>query len=153
LGRYLQAQGRLNEGMQHLRTAVRLKPKGDSVRFNLGAGLLAVGQPDAAIREFRTAIALNPENADAHFNLGVILGPRNQLDAAITHLQRAVEINPLNADAHHNLGSCLRTAEANRRRHCGSADGRTPEARVRPGAGTAAATARRAQSLNAARCT
>ena len=33
--------------MQHLRTAVRLKPKDDSVRFNLGAGLLAAGSFDA----------------------------------------------------------------------------------------------------------
>ena len=99
----LRADDTKHAGIKHLRTAVQLKPKDDSVRFNLGAGLLAVGQTDAAIREFQTAITLNPENADAHFNLGVILGPRNQLDVAIRHLQRAVEINPLNADAYHNL--------------------------------------------------
>ena len=149
LGVVLQAQGRLAEGMQHLRTAVQLKPKDDSVRFNLGRGLLAAGQPDAAMREFRTAIALNPENADAHFNLGVILGPRNQLDEAIAHLRRVVEINPLNADAYHNLAVAYGLQRRIDEGDCGSAGGRAPEARVRPGAGAAAATARRAQSLDA----
>ena len=50
-------------------------------------------------------------------------------------------------------GSCLRTAEANRRGDRVSADGRAPEAGFRSGAGAVAATARRAQSLNATSCT
>ena len=100
-----------------------------------------------------TAIALNPENADAHFNLAVILGPRNQLDDAIAHLRRVVEINPLNADAYHNLAVAYGLQRRIDEGDCGSAGGRAPEARVSPGAGAAAATARRAQSLNATSCT
>ena len=151
LGTVLQAQGRLAEGMQHLRTAVRLKPKDDSVRFNLGAGLLAVGQPDAAMREFRDGDRAQSGECGRALQPGGdprAAQPTGRGDCAPA--ARGGD-QPAQRRCVSQSGSCLRTAEANRRRDCGSAGGRAPEARFSPGAGAVAATARRAQPVTARR--
>ena len=90
----LLAQGQVPEASAHLRTAMRIKPNDDRVRFNYANLQQASGRTDEAIAELRRAVRLNPDNADAHFNLAVLLGPRNQLDEAIAHLRRVIEINP-----------------------------------------------------------
>ena len=69
LGLLLLTQGRVDEGVVHLRRAIELGPDDASFRTNLGAALVRQGRLREAEAEFERAQALDPALADARNNL------------------------------------------------------------------------------------
>ncbi|HUR33346.1 MAG TPA: tetratricopeptide repeat protein [Vicinamibacterales bacterium] len=104
------AAGRVEEGIDYLRRARRLRPDDAEVRNDLGLALRQLGQLDAAIAELGAAARLSPGNAQIHMNLADALQDRGDLPRAIAELRRALALNPAAAEPHNNLGVALATS-------------------------------------------
>lgn len=107
LGVILDDKGRLDEAMEHLEEAVRLRPFSVPAHNRLGIVLGRKKQIDEAIHEFREAIRLKPDSAEAHSNLGSALLAKGQLGEAMSQFQEAIRLAPDSAEAHYNLGLLL----------------------------------------------
>ena len=107
LGDNLVKQGKLAEGIDHYRSALRLKPFFSRVHNDLGVALAYQGDTNQAIVHFEKALKVNPNYADAHNNIGVALREQGQMALAANHFMQAIRIDPMHANAHHNLGCLL----------------------------------------------
>lgn len=108
LGVTLNALGRGEEGIEHLRRAVELEPKAANIQSNLGEVLRQQKQTEEASKVLEEAIKLDPTNAQALNNLGITYFERGKPKLAIEHYRRAIEARPEMAEAHNNLGNALR---------------------------------------------
>jgi Flp pilus assembly protein TadD len=120
--KYLQA-GRIDEAVDELARAIRLKPDDAEAHSNLAIAYQRQGRMAEALREARDAVRLKPSDDRVHFNLAGVLAAAGDpgtdahaVEEAIGELRRATALNPDNADAHFNLGVLLgargRVAEA-----------------------------------------
>ena len=107
LGALLLGQGRTNEAIAHLQTALRLAPNFAEAHCNLGVALGATGHPDEALDHLNEALRLAPGNAHPHYSLGALLLKQGQVDAAATQFQAALKLDPHYAEAHRDLGVAL----------------------------------------------
>ncbi len=107
LGVILTQAGKMQEAMQHLEQAVRIKPDFAEAHYNLGTALSQVGRIDEAIAHYEQALRINPDFAEAHYNLGNALTRLGRIPEAIAHYEQALRINPDYAKAHGKLGIAL----------------------------------------------
>jgi Tfp pilus assembly protein PilF len=112
LASLLQAQGLVQEAIEHYRMAVKLRPDHAVANNALGAALVAVGRPADAVGPLRVAISKRPGYFDAHYNLALALHALKDVKGTIEQLTEAVRISPNDSSAHANLGAAL--AEAGR---------------------------------------
>ena len=91
------------KAIQHLKTAVQLKPDSGEARTNLGATLLRFGQKDLAGEQFREAAAMEPASYDANHNLGEYYIQTGKVAEAQPYLEKAYKINPGNYDNGYDL--------------------------------------------------
>ena len=111
LGRALAAQGKLEAGEEHLRSAVRLQADYDSALLDLGMVLLHQKRFAEAYDVFKTVARINPDDAQAHGCLGIICLQTGRPDEAEIHLNQALKLNPDDQFALRNL-EVLRRARA-----------------------------------------
>ena len=107
LGSVLQTQGKLDEAIERLREAVRVRPDDAITQTRLGAALQAAGRLDEAVAHYRVALRVRPDYADAHYNLGNALFARGAFDEAATHFREVLRINPGDAGARAHLSEAL----------------------------------------------
>ena len=107
LGKALIDQGRTDDAIEQLQTAVSIDPLFEPARCTLGLALCLAGRYSEARDQLARAISLSPTEPNAHANLGRVLSEMGQLDEAITEFDRAVEITPDSASAHCNLATAL----------------------------------------------
>ncbi|HEY3625503.1 MAG TPA: tetratricopeptide repeat protein [Terracidiphilus sp.] len=88
------AQSQNDEAIDHLKTAVQIKPELAEARINLGATLARAGKPEWAAEQFRKAVELEPKNYDANHNLGEFYVQTGKLAAAQPYLDQAFRIHP-----------------------------------------------------------
>ena len=81
LGSVLASQGRVREGLEHLRRAVALAPK-SADRVRPGHAAARGGRTREAIGALDEAVRLAPNDAAAHNNRGIALGSVGRLDEA-----------------------------------------------------------------------
>jgi tetratricopeptide (TPR) repeat protein len=106
LGTLLFQQGKIDEAMDELQVAVKLKP--DATAFNnLGMALTLKGRIDEAMKCHKKAVQLDPKNAEAHYDLGNNLLAKGRFEQAIGEYEKALQINPRYAKAHGNLAVAL----------------------------------------------
>jgi tetratricopeptide (TPR) repeat protein/mono/diheme cytochrome c family protein len=110
LGAAFQAEGRLDEAIGEIRTALAIRPDAAAGHTGLGAALLTLGQPDAALAEFERALALRPNDASGHVNLAQALVAQGRLAEAVGHYRDAVRLDPDDAGAQAELGAALQEA-------------------------------------------
>ncbi len=67
--RTLQAEGRLEEALQHLRQVADQFPRDRVVRNETGRTLFRLQRFAEAVKEFEATLAIDPEDLDAHYNL------------------------------------------------------------------------------------
>ncbi len=103
----LSAQGKHDEAIAELNTAVRLKPDDAAAHAALASALADRGKLVNAVAEYRAAVRLEPDDADAHRRLGYTLATQGKLEEAITEYKNAIRLNPKHALAHTNLGYAL----------------------------------------------
>ena len=104
LGTYLMDQpGQLEQAVQHLRAAVRIRPESGQSHSDLGIALDKEGRVPEALAEFQQAVRLLPESAIPHNNLATALADSGRLTEAIAGYQTALRLNPDYTDARNNL--------------------------------------------------
>lgn len=92
LGSLLLQQGRGQEAIKPLETAVLLAPENAYCRMRLGAAYVQAGKMDQAQQELEKATQLDPENAAAHYQLGRVYKVTHQLDRATAEFDRTAEL-------------------------------------------------------------
>ena len=103
----LQADGRVDEAVEHYRRAITLQPDYAPAYNNLGTALRAKGRLDEAIATYQRALALRPEYPEAQYNLANVLTEAGKPAEAAEHFRAALQHNPAAADVHNNLGIAL----------------------------------------------
>jgi tetratricopeptide (TPR) repeat protein len=99
-------QGKLEEAIAALKTAIRINPKQSAAHVNLGNIYLEQGNVEKAIASYKTGISINPNLAEAHNNLGIAYSNQGKIEEAITSCKNAISINPNLALAHYSLACC-----------------------------------------------
>jgi tetratricopeptide (TPR) repeat protein len=92
-----------SKAIEHLETAVRLKPSSAVARTNLGASLSHSGKTELAGEQFRKALELEPGDYDANHNLGEFYVQLGKIEDARPLLERAQRINASSYDNGYDL--------------------------------------------------
>jgi tetratricopeptide (TPR) repeat protein len=109
LGSLLAKEGKLDEAMEHYRTALRYQPNYPEAHFFLGNALDLKGDLEGAIAEYRQALWFKPTQEQTHLFLAAALAKQAKTEEAITHYLAALKLNPESAIAHQNLARLLQT--------------------------------------------
>ncbi len=107
LGMALVQDGRIYEGMEQYKLALRINPDSVAIYNNMGEALLKTDQYSEATKELEQALSLNPDYLQAHYNLGESFRLQGQILEAIEQYREAIRIYPGYAVAHHKLADCL----------------------------------------------
>jgi len=92
-----------SKAIEHLQTAVLLKPDSAEARTNLAASLIHSGKSELAGEQFRKALDLEPGNFDANHNLAEFYIRSGKIADALPLLERAQRINPSSYDNGYDL--------------------------------------------------
>jgi tetratricopeptide (TPR) repeat protein len=92
-----------DKALDHLKTAVQLKPDSAEARTNLGASLLHAGKAELAGEQLRKALALEPQSYDANHNLGELYIQSGRVAAGCTLLEAAQNVAPDSYDNGYDL--------------------------------------------------
>jgi tetratricopeptide (TPR) repeat protein len=116
LGVALAEQGRTDDALRHLHSAVEENPNHEDSRINLGALLGQLGRADDAFEQFTQAIRIQPDSAHAHYSLGNVLIVQRKFGEAANEFQASLRVVPDFALARFGLAGALlnlgRTDEA-----------------------------------------
>ena len=99
-------QGRLDEALDALRAATRLRTDYPEAHHNQGIVRMRQGEPDGAAF-FRRVLALKPDDPVAYCHLGDALAGLGQPDQAVDCYRRAVQLRPDLGQAWLNMGHAL----------------------------------------------
>jgi tetratricopeptide (TPR) repeat protein len=100
-------RGKLDEGIDHYRQALRLNPNDAEAHFNLGITLGMLNDVDGAIRHYRQAVSIRPTYAKALYCLDVALASEGEFHEAAECYRRVLEEEPSFAEAHYHLANAL----------------------------------------------
>ncbi len=103
LGAVYYNEGRLDEALTELQTAVSLNLSDAGAHYNIGLIYWKQGRLDEAKKEFRAAVWLKPDNADMHNMLGRAYEREGFLDDAVREYETALRLNPDHVYARNNL--------------------------------------------------
>jgi tetratricopeptide (TPR) repeat protein len=94
LGIALHRQGRHDEAVKALDTAVQLKPADAAIWANFGIVLEAIERPSDALSCFQRTLLLDPCHLAASFRSAVLLGQLGRLEEALAHFNLCDELQP-----------------------------------------------------------
>jgi tetratricopeptide (TPR) repeat protein len=107
--------GRYNEVIPLLKTALQANPKDQQALYNLGMVYSDLGRLPEALELLRRATVLQPDNTNSWVALGVAAMRSKDMKEARVALERAIEIDVKNAFALRSLGTlCLMGKEIGR---------------------------------------
>jgi tetratricopeptide (TPR) repeat protein len=107
LGSALQAEGRLDDAVDHYHRAIALAPELAAAYNNLATTLRAKGQLADAVATYRQALRLRAEYPEAQYNLANALMDAGKPAEAVEHFRIALQTMPASVDVHNNLGIAL----------------------------------------------
>ena len=107
LGSAFEADGRLDEAIDHYRRAIAFAPEFPPAYNNLATTQRAKGQITDAIATYHQALRLRPQYPEAEYNLANALMDAGKPAEAIEHFQIALRTIPASVDVHNNLGIAL----------------------------------------------
>ncbi len=99
----LEAEGRLDEALEHYRKAARIRPGDYEAPLGIGTVLTRQFKYAEAEEYLRKAVSLAPADAKARNNLGGLLLAQGRVAEAIEQFEEALRINPDYAGARRNL--------------------------------------------------
>jgi tetratricopeptide (TPR) repeat protein len=111
LGKYYEAQGRLQEALTEYSLALQRNQEGRGLHFLTGNVYWKLRKFDDALRELRSELALNPGHILANHKVGHIHVSRREAREAIPYLQRALGGDSSFLEAHRDLGRAFRLLE------------------------------------------
>jgi len=94
LGMVYASQSLNDKAIEHLKTAVQIKPELAEARINLGATLAHAGRAELAAEQFRKAVEIEPKNYDANHNLAEFYIQTGKLAEAQPYLEQAYQVHP-----------------------------------------------------------
>ena len=106
-GREYLVNGRLNEAIYELSTAVSIDPKLSEAHSLLGVAFDRKGLGDRAKDSYERAVKVEPDDAQTLNNLGFSLYQNGNYRAAADKLKRAVKLAPTDERILNNLGLAL----------------------------------------------
>jgi tetratricopeptide (TPR) repeat protein len=109
LGSLSAKEGKLDEAIEHYKTALSWKPGYPEVHFFLGNALDKQGKLEQAIGEYKLALWSRPLQEQTHIFLGAALAKQRKFDEATSHYIAALKLNPESAVAHNNLARIFQT--------------------------------------------
>jgi Tfp pilus assembly protein PilF len=107
IGREALQEGRLNQAIAELSTAVSLNPKLGEAHNLLGVAYAQKGMQDRAKESYERAVKVEPDDAQTLNNLGFSLYQNGNYRAAVDKLKRAVKLAPTDDRILNNLGLAL----------------------------------------------
>jgi protein O-mannosyl-transferase len=116
IGIVLLEQGRTDDALAHLQTALNLhgeKPHAHHdlslalIYTNLGFAFAQRGDVDQALTHLRAAIELQPRYPDSHYNLAVVLAQKGDIDAAVNEYEKTLALRPDDVEARIGLANAL----------------------------------------------
>jgi tetratricopeptide (TPR) repeat protein len=107
LGDNLFKEGKVEEAIPQLRTALQLDPAYADAHNNLGLALVAHGKYEEAEAHYAEALRLNPNGAAVQNNLGVALDDQGRYAEAEAHYGEALRLQPDYAEAENSLGNAI----------------------------------------------
>jgi Flp pilus assembly protein TadD len=93
----LRAQGRLDEAVEQLRSALKLDAENSDLHRELGITFLLAKHWRRARVEMLEAIRLDPSDADAYNGLGYALEKLGNLEEAVKQYRKATQLDPQDA--------------------------------------------------------
>jgi len=109
LGNALSRKQLLDEAIDHLHEAIRLRPDYADAYFNLRSVLFQRGRIDQAIAQWQAALAIRPRDAEAHRNVADALRKQGKVKEAISEYEQALNIAPEDGVALNSLAWILAT--------------------------------------------
>jgi tetratricopeptide (TPR) repeat protein len=107
LGILLRSRGKVDEAIDHLRTAIEVDPSVPQAQYALANALVARNEADLAIEHYLRAVEADPRFVLAHYNLARTLHQRGRADEAIQHYRAALSVRPDFVEAMNDLGYVL----------------------------------------------
>jgi protein O-mannosyl-transferase len=103
-GATLVQAGRIDEGIEKLRQAIRLNPNFVPARINMSDALFSQRNYTEAAEQLQIVSKLDPRNFDAFMSAGKDLTILGDLPAAMRMLEAAIQLRSDSADAYFRLG-------------------------------------------------
>ncbi|HZV36322.1 MAG TPA: tetratricopeptide repeat protein [Verrucomicrobiae bacterium] len=94
--------GKLDEAVEHLSEAARLRPKAVTYQ-KLGRALFLQGRLDEAFEQFSSAVKIDPSDSISESQMGVICARKRDFAAAVQHYESALALNPDSIGVLNNL--------------------------------------------------
>jgi len=110
LGIVFLGQGKVDEAISLLQTAVDLRPDNSPAHENLAKALLQKGQVDDALIHYRKLLELQPDNIEVHNIVGTVLTQQGRVGEGVEEWQKVLAIQPDNGNAMSNLAWVFATS-------------------------------------------
>src|SRR5436305_661959 len=106
-------QGRLADGIESARKAIKLNPKYGPAYNLIGVAQQQLGRTELAQNSFDRAVAADPKFAEAWFNRALNLLSLGRRSHAIESFDHSIALNPDHALARHGRGTALMLEDRN----------------------------------------
>lgn len=106
-GKALVENGRIDDGIEKYRDAIRLNPSYVPARLHLSNALFGQGKFRESADQLHIAVQIDPRSFEAFFSAGVMLATLKDYPAATRQFQAAVQLRPESAEARDDLGVTL----------------------------------------------
>jgi tetratricopeptide (TPR) repeat protein len=110
LGIVFLQQGKLDEAISLLQSAVDLRPDNSPAHENLAKALLQKGHVPEALGHYRKLVELQPDNFEVHNLFGTALVQQGHVREGVEEWQKVLLIQPDNGNAMSNLAWVFATA-------------------------------------------
>jgi protein O-GlcNAc transferase len=100
--------GRISQGIELIRSAIKINENVADAHSHLGNGLRDLNFFEEALASYDKAIALKPDHADAFNNRGIILWDLKRREEALASYDKAIALKPDYLEAYLNRGNALR---------------------------------------------
>ena len=110
LGIVFLGQGKLDEAISLLQSAVDLRPDNSPAHENLAKALLQKGQVADALIHYRKLLDLQPDNMEIHNIVGTVLVQQGRVKEGAEEWQKVLLVEPDNGNAMSNLAWVFATS-------------------------------------------
>jgi tetratricopeptide (TPR) repeat protein len=117
LGIVFLGQGKLDEAISLLQSAVDLRPDNSPAHENLAKALLQKGQVADALVHYRKLLDLQPDNMEIHNIVGTVLVQQGRVQEGAEEWQKVLLVEPDNGNAMSNLAWVFATSPDQSIRH------------------------------------
>ena len=110
LGIVFLGQGKVDQAISLLQTAVDLRPDNSPAHENLAKALIQKGRVAEALMHYRKLLELEPHNMEVHNIVGTVLVQQGRVTEGVEEWQKVLAVEPDNGNAMSNLAWVFATS-------------------------------------------